>query len=184
MKAGLAINGSLRGGKHDIWEGGFRAPFLVRWPGAVPAGTVSDQVICHTDVLATLAGILGVPLAAGQAEDSFDAGRAFREPSPGPPVRDHVIVQEARATYAIRAGDWKLVERLSPPAVTARNQAAQKKLDASRRNQPRHDELFDLGSDPAETRDVHADHPEIVTRLRMMLAAGRDGGATRPGARP
>ena len=54
IKAGLAINGPLRGGKHSEWEGGFREPFIVRWPGTVPAGTVSDQVICLTDVLATL----------------------------------------------------------------------------------------------------------------------------------
>src|SRR6185436_6446630 len=58
IKAGLAINGSLRGGKHSEWEGGFREPFIVRWPGSVPAGTTSEQIICHTDVLATLASLL------------------------------------------------------------------------------------------------------------------------------
>ena len=55
LDAGLAINGKLRGAKSEIWEGGFREPFLVRWPGRVPAGTVSEQVICLTDVLATIA---------------------------------------------------------------------------------------------------------------------------------
>src|SRR5204863_7562048 len=79
MDAGLAINGALRGGKHDIWEGGFREPFLVRWPGKVPAGTVSDQVICLTDVLATLATVLNVSIPAGQAEDSLDVLHAWTE---------------------------------------------------------------------------------------------------------
>ncbi|MFO7683373.1 MAG: sulfatase-like hydrolase/transferase, partial [Chloroflexota bacterium] len=86
---GLAINGPLRGGKHSEWEGGFREPFLVRWPGKVPAGTVSDQVICLTDVLATLAGMFNVPLPNGNAEDSFNAWRLFTEENPGPPIRDH-----------------------------------------------------------------------------------------------
>jgi arylsulfatase A len=180
IKAGLAINGPLRGGKHDVWEGGFRVPFLVRWPGKVPSGTVSGQVVCLTDVLATLAGILDVPLPAGQAEDSFDAGRALTESSPGPPVRDHVILQDAHATYAIRQGDWKLVERVDPPAFEPRNAAAQQKIAAIRRKEPKHDELFDLASDPAETNDVHAAHPELVARLRKALASARDRGATRP----
>ena len=87
IKAGLAINGPLRGGKHSEWEGGFREPFIVRWPGTVPAGTVSDQVICLTDVLATLASILHVPLPEGNAEDSFDVLRIYRGKA-GAPVRD------------------------------------------------------------------------------------------------
>lgn len=111
LAAGLKVNGPLRGGKHDEWEGGFREPFLVRWPGRVPAGATSEQMICLTDVLATLARVLDEPLPKGQAEDSFDVLRAFTEEKPGPPVRDHVILQSAHSTYAIRMGDWKLIER-------------------------------------------------------------------------
>ncbi len=179
MKAGLAINGALRGGKHDIWEGGFREPFLVRWPGRVPAGSVSDQVICVTDVLATLAGILGVPLPDGQAEDSFDAREAFLATHPARPVRDHVILQDAHATYAVRSGDWKLIERRDAPSFTPRNAGAAKKIAAARKKEAGHDELFNLASDPAETRDVHAQHPDVVARLRQLLADSRGNGHTR-----
>jgi arylsulfatase A len=184
MKSGLAINGALRGGKHDIWEGGFRVPFLVRWPGKVPAGTVSGQVVCLTDVLATLAGFLEVPLAAGQAEDSVDAGRALTEASMGTPVRNHAIVQDAHAHYAIRAGDWKLVERVDPPAFAPRNKNAAAKIAAARSKEPKHDELFNLAVDPAEAHDVHAEHPEIVARLRKTLAEVRDRGESRALATP
>jgi arylsulfatase A len=179
MKAGLAINGSLRGGKHDVWEGGFREPFLVRWPGRVPAGTVSNQVVCITDVLATLAAVLGVKLQPGQGEDSFDAGPAFFGGDTGKSVRDHVILQDARATYAIRAGDWKLVERAAPPPVTARNRNAEMRIANARKRAPAHDELFDLASDPAEAKDVHAEHPDVVARLRKRLAEARESGRTR-----
>lgn len=121
IQAGLAVNGPLRGGKHTIWEGGFREPFLVRWPGRVPAATVSDQVICHVDVLATLADVLHAPLPKGQAEDSFSAVRAFTEAKPGAPVHDHVILQAPEnSAYAIRMGDWKLVERIGAPTFTRR----------------------------------------------------------------
>jgi arylsulfatase A-like enzyme len=171
MKAGLKINGPLRGGKHDIWEGGFREPFVVRWPGKVPAGTVSRQVVCETDVLATLAGILGVSLKPGQAEDSFDAREAFFG-SPAKPVRDHVILQDAHATYAVRVGDWKLVERLNPPPVGPKGRGQNTKAAG-------HDELYNLAADPSEAKDVSGQNPEVVARLRKVLADARDRGRTR-----
>ncbi len=179
QKAGLKVNGALRGSKHDIWEGGFRVPFMTRWPGKVPAGTVSDQTICAADVLATLAGVLGVTLKPGQAEDSFDAREALFATAPGKPVRDHVILQSADATYAIRAGDWKLVEWENPPPVPRRNKNAEKKEANAKKKAPGHDELFDLAKDPGETTDVNAAHPEVVARLSKLLADARQRGHTR-----
>ena len=159
IKAGLAINGPLRGGKHSEWEGGFREPFLVRWPGKVPAGTVSDQVICLTDMLATFASLFNAPLPKGNAEDSFDVLRAFTEAKPGAPVRDHVILQSADATYDIRMGDWKLVERANAPEFDSvrnrKTEAAEKKKKAAvpegRVVQPK--------QDPAEAKDVSPPTP-------------------------
>ena len=191
IKAGLAVNGPLRGGKHDVWEGGFRTPFLARWPGKVPAGTTSEQVVCHADMLATLAGILKVPLPEGAGEDSFDAGPAFFDSEVSGRVRDHVIVHSANAEYAIRVGNWKLVERENAPQVEPRRRArpagapvrerpaGQKGGQARRKAVPAHDELFDLAADPAEAKDVHADHPEVVAKLRKALAEARDRGRTR-----
>ena len=179
LDAGLAINGHLRGGKHDVWEGGFREPFLVRWPGKVPAGTVSDQVIGLTDVLASLAGILQVPLPADHAEDSFDVSRAFFEARPGRPVRDHVILQAADGVYAIRQGDWKLVERVNPPKIEPRNKKKADLAEKKKKGAPKHDELFNLANDPSETKDVGADNAALVAKLRKLLAEGRDKGRTR-----
>ena len=178
LKAGLAINGALRGGKHDVWEGGFREPFLVRWPGRVPAGTVCDDIMSVSDVLATLAGILGVSLPKGAAEDSFDASASWF--GNGTPARDFVVLQDAHATYAIRQGDWKLVEHEKPPAFDPRNAAAAKKIATARKREPAHDELFNLATDPAETKDVHAENPAVVARLRAQLARIRDEGRSRP----
>ena len=150
LKAGLAINGALRGGKHDIWEGGFREPFVVRWPGKTPAGTVCDDIASLSDVLATLAAYPRVPLPNGAAEDSLDASASWF--GHGAPARDFVVLQDAHATYAIRQGDWKLVEREKPPAFNPRNAAAAQKIATARKREPAHDELFNLATDPAETK--------------------------------
>jgi arylsulfatase A-like enzyme len=183
IKAGLAINGSLRGGKHSEWEGGFREPFMVRWPRKVPAGTETNQVICLTDVLATLAGIFHAPLRKGNAEDSFDVMRAFTEAKPGLPVRDHVILQSAGAVYDIRMGDWKLVERANAPEFeTVRNKRKTAQAARQRQIAPKKDELFNLRKDPAEETNVAAHNAERAETMKKMLVEARDRGFTRPGA--
>jgi arylsulfatase A len=184
MKAGLKINGPLRGGKHSEWEGGFREPFIIRWPGKVPAGTVSDQVICLTDVLATLASLFHAPLPKGNAEDSFDVLCAFTEPRPGAPVRDHVILQAADATYDIRQGDWKFIERANAPSFESvrnkrKTEAAEKK---KKKAASRKDELYYLKEDPAEARDVISANADRAAAMKKVLVGSRDRGYTRPGA--
>jgi arylsulfatase A len=64
--------GPLRGVKRDLWEGGHRVPFIVRWPGKVAAGKVSDGLISQIDVFATLAAVVEAPIPAGSAEDSYN----------------------------------------------------------------------------------------------------------------
>ena len=179
-KAGLVINGPWRGGKHSEWEGGFREPFIVRWPSQVPAGTVSDQVICLTDLLATFAHVLHAPLRPGQAEDSFNVLRAFTERQPGAPVRGPVILQSADGTYSLRTGDWKLVERVNAPAFsTNRNKrtiaAAQKKQAAAFSR----DELYNLQKDPFETHDEWSTQQERAAAMKKILGESRDRGFTR-----
>jgi arylsulfatase A len=184
MQAGLKVNGDLKGGKHSEWEGGFREPFLVRWPGKVPAGTVSEQVICLTDMVATFANLLNVPLPKGNAEDSFDVMRAFTEAKPGTPVRDHVILQSASAIYDLRQGDWKFIERANAPEFTSvRNK---KKTDAAEKKKKKagqqKDELYNLKSDPAEAKNVITDNTELAAKLKKLLVEARDRGYTRADA--
>jgi arylsulfatase A len=182
IQAGLAINGPLRGGKHSEWEGGFREPFIVRWPGKVPANTVSEQVIGLPDMPATLARLVHAPLPKGNAEDSFDVMRAFTEKTPGAPVREFMLLQSADATYAIRMGDWKLIERTGAPQFEHRNEKKAKKAAAAAAA-ARRDELYNLKADPGETKDVAAEHPDLVAKLKAKLVEARDRGFTRPGAK-
>jgi arylsulfatase A-like enzyme len=184
IKGGLAINGPLKGGKHSEWEGGFREPFIVRWPGKVPAGTISDQVICLADIAASFASLFQTNLPPRNAEDSFDVLRAFTERDTSSKGRDSVILQAADATYDIRVGDWKFIERKDPPEFSSvRNRKKTEKAANQRKKAAsREDELYNLKDDPTEKHNVIADHPYLAAKMKGRLTEARDHGFTRPGA--
>ncbi|HIG72166.1 MAG TPA: hypothetical protein EYQ46_19355 [Myxococcales bacterium] len=180
MDSGLKPNGDLRGGKLHVWEGGFRVPFIVRWPGQVPEDSVSEQILSLTDLLATFAQITDVPLPDGAAEDSFDMLAAFTESTQGPPLRNRIVLQAGDATFAIREADWKLVERADPPDIrTARPKRAER-IANMRANAPQQDQLFFLAKDPSEENDVGELFPERAARMRERLALDRSASQTRP----
>jgi arylsulfatase A-like enzyme len=176
MDAGLKINGSLRGGKHDIWEGGFKVPFLVRWPGHVPAGTTSSELIGVVDVFATLAAVVGETKLdrTTTAPDSVNVLPAFLGQSSAQPLRRDLILQSASGVYAIRSGPWKWIDGvpLAPKGKKA-PAATGPKGDQFR---PR---LVNLADDPTEQHDVSAAHPDIVQRLAETLRRHRAQGFSR-----
>jgi arylsulfatase A-like enzyme len=172
LNAGLAVNGPLRGGKHHVWEGGFKVPFIVRWAGKVPAGTASDEMISLADILATTAAVVGDPLpAAGKAaEDSYNVLPAFMGTAEKP-IRPDMIVHSADGVFAISKGPWKWIEGVPAQGVKP---AALKAHAAEMRPQ-----LYNTKDDPAETKDVSADHQEIARELSALLDRYRDGGYSR-----
>jgi arylsulfatase A len=171
-KAGLKVNGALRGRKHDVWEGGFKVPFIVRWPGKVPAGSTSSEMISLADILATTAEMVGESLPSPEkaAEDSRSFLAALKGDAVSP-VRDHVIVHSSDGVYAIRKGPWKWVEGVPAEGI----KAARARLNASQFRP----QLFNTKEDPAEEKDVSAEHPEVVEELRALLVRYRDGGYSR-----
>jgi arylsulfatase A len=176
MDAGLKINGALRGGKHDIWDGGFKVPFLVRWPGRVPAGTTSNELIGVVDVFATVAAVVGETKLdrTTTAPDSVNVLSAFLAQPSAQPLRRDLILQSANGVYAIRSGPWKWIEGvpLAPEGKKA-PAATGPKADQFR---PR---LVNLVDDPAEKNDVTAAHPEIAIRLAETLRRQRGHGFSR-----
>jgi arylsulfatase A-like enzyme len=91
-------------------------------------------------------------------------------------VRDHFIMQAADGTYALRLGDWRLIERVGAPKFEHRpSTKTAKKAHAG----PTHDELFNLKDDPSETRDLSSTHADQVAKMKRLLAAARDRGFTR-----
>jgi arylsulfatase A-like enzyme len=175
--AGLKINADLRMGKHSVFQGGFQVPYIVRWPGKVAAGTVSDEPLSLVDTFATLSALLGEKMPPKQqaAEDSYNVLPAWLEKSSGkkarPPARPHVIVHSADGTFAIREGRWKWIEGRSPGATSVGGRAV--------RADEMKPQLYDLQADRAERNDALAQQPAMVKRLSALLDRIRQQGFSR-----
>jgi len=167
FNAGLKVNGPFRGGKHSVFEGGFRVPFLVRWPGHVPAGTECNEMLSLADVLATTAAIVGEPLPPPDrpADDSYNMLPALLGKSYRGPLRPDMIVHSADGNFAIRQGPWKWIEGGHHPAT--------KKGALRLRADEFHPQLYHLGNDPSEQHDVTSENPEVARRLSQLLKRHR-----------
>lgn len=170
---GHRANGSLRGQKADIHEGGHRVPFLARWPGRVPAGSTSDQTIVLTDLLATVAAIVGAPLPDDAGEDSYDILPALLGRSPAAPIREAAVHHSLHGMFAIRQGPWKLILGQGSGGFTAPAQVQPKAGEPEW-------QLYNLESDPGERVNVFDRHPEVVGRLAALLLKYRSEGRSRP----
>lgn len=170
-ESGHHPNGPWRGKKSQLWEGGHRVPFLVRWPGRVAPG-MSKELVCLVDLPATAAAVVGAKLPPGAAPDSFNLlplllGKA---PARG---RDHLVVMSGKGDLAIRQGQWKYI----PDLATANGWEAPARKNPKAAARPG---LFDLARDPGETTNLHRDHPEISQRLAGLLDQARGATQTRP----
>lgn len=157
-------NAHLRGTKADIWEGGHRVPFLVRWPGRTPAGSVSAQLVELTDLLATCAAIVSADLPTGAGPDSRNILPALLAQSPETPVREFAIHHSLWGVFAIREGPWKFIPHRGSGGFTK-----PREIDAATDGGPP-GQLYNLDTDPSETHNVYDDHPDIVERLSKKLA--------------
>lgn len=169
-RAGLRCNGNWRGRKHSIYEGGFRVPFLVRWPGHVPTGTVCDETISLVDMYATIAALIDQPIAADEmvAEDSFNVLPALLGSSPPGPLRSSMILHSPNGNFAIRRGPWKYIEGKASPTV--KRISRQDELVA---------QLYNLQTDPSEQDNLFSESPDIANRLADLLNKQRNSGRTR-----
>ena len=167
-------SGPLRGMKRDLWEGGHRVPFLVRWPGVVPANKTTDALVSQVDLMATLASITGFKLPAGSAEDSHDLLPVFKSGAPSP---RRTIVHNTNANgYALRHENWLYVA-----AKTGAISRVPEWFDPANHYAPHTEpgELYDLSRDLAQRDNLHAKQPEKVAELRALLETVRQRGQVR-----
>ena len=99
---------TFRGSKADIFEGGHRVPFVARWPGKIQAGSTSDQVICLTDLLATVAALVGEVLQPDEGVDSYNLLPALYG-GQTEQIREATVHHSINGSFAIRKGKWKLI---------------------------------------------------------------------------
>ena len=163
----------FRGHKADIYEGGHRVPFLVRWPGKVKAGSQTDQLACLIDVTATVAEIIGVKLPDNAAEDSVSFLPTLRGES-GKPSRQTLVSHSINGSFAIRYRSWKFC--LCPGSGGWSNPRPGMKDADLPPNQ-----LFDLGTDIGEQTNLQDKQPEMVARLTALLEKQIADGRSTPG---
>ncbi|MCX6930653.1 MAG: arylsulfatase, partial [Verrucomicrobia bacterium] len=145
----------FRGTKSDIWDGGHRIPFLVRWPVRVKAGTTSDQLVCLSDLFATCADILGKKLPDNVAEDSVSILPALLNHA-HKPLREAIVHSSINGSFSIRQGRWKL--ELCPDS----GGWSDPKPGSPEALKLPLVQLYDLSCDIGETNNVQAEHPEVV----------------------
>ncbi len=160
-----SANDHWRGTKADVWEGGHRVPFFVRWPEKIQAGVKVNEAICLTDVLATVADAIGEKLPEGAAEDSVSFLPRLVE-GKKPDRRPGVINHSASGIFAIRRGPWKLV---FGDGSGGRQQPKGKAFQ-----KPYH--LYHLGDDPSETNNLIEKNSGIAKELEEEFGkiAGED----------
>jgi len=148
--------GPLRGLKGSLYEGGIRVPLIARWPGKIQPGTTTDHLTAFWDVMPTIAEVTGAETPAGIDGISF-APTLLGRPDD---QKQHEFLYWEFPGYggqqALRMGDWKAVRQ----NMLRRNNPDPLKI-----------ELYNLKDDIGESRDVAAEHPEIVARMRAIMAA-------------
>lgn len=170
-----------RGVKRDSWEGGHRVPFLVRWPGKVKAGTTSAQLSSLTDVMATVAAIIGAKLPDNAAEDSFNMLPAWlhREENA---IRPYLLQQAfgGKRTLSLRRGEWKLLDHTGSGGNRYEGDPDLKPFIVPEKARDAPGQLYNLAADPGETQNLYTEEPEIVAELKTLLEHSKSSGRSRP----
>ena len=164
----------LRGSKADLWDGGHRVPFVVRWPGKIKPNSTSDQLICLTDLMATCADITGVPLPDSSGEDSVSFLPALSE-KPIISTRKGVIHHSISGHFSYRQGKWKLLLARGSGGWTAPKENVARKAGAPIA------QLYDLENDPGENTNLYESRPEVASRLLNLLKADVNRGRSTDG---
>ncbi len=155
--------GVLRGMKADAWEAGHRMPFIVRWPGKVAQQAVSEQLVCFTDVMATLAAITGYSRRDEEGPDSADFSSVLLGKTQAKtPLRTALAMHSGNGMRVLRDGDWKLIEGLGSGGFSEPKRVEPQAGEAAV-------QLYNLKNDLSETTNLASQHPEIVERMREAL---------------
>ncbi len=171
----------LRGVKRDAWEGGHRVPFLARWPGQIPAGAVSDEVICHVDLMATCAAMLGATLPPEAGVDSYNVLPALRGENLPHAIREATVLHSANGKFVIRQGPWVLIDARTGDDNGERGEPDWFKQERGYTPNTAAGELYDLRADLPQRVNLYARKPEIVARLKALLEKYKADGRSTPG---
>jgi arylsulfatase A-like enzyme len=174
-KQGHIVSAHLRGSKADLWDGGHRIPFIVRWPGKIEAGSQSEQLICLTDLFATTAEIIGseIPVASGEDSVSFLSALSGKKIES---TRHGVIHHSISGHFAYRQGKWKLLLAKASggwTSPTEKDAAADAPMA----------QLYDMEVDVGERNNLYPAKPKTAQRLLALLEEDINAGRSTEGVK-
>ena len=189
-ETGHRANGKLLGYKFGAWEGGHRVPFVARWPGKIPAGTVSHHLLSQVDLFATFAAILSASIESSSEIDSLNQLDVLTG-NPENPIRETLVITPNSPKHlSLRHGDWVYIPQqgsggfqgkkpgdhlLAGPAALKFGGRVNSDVEngAVRPGAPIA-QLYNLKTDPYQANNVFEQNPEIVLQLEKTLQAYRD----------
>jgi arylsulfatase A-like enzyme len=159
--------------KADVYEAGHRVPFIVRWPGVVNQGAVTNQTISFTDLMATFADILNKDLPVDSGEDSFSLYSTLKsEQSEEESIRPPVVSVSSRGVRTIQNREWKLIEALGSGGFTD-------PVSIETETGGPEGQLYNLKEDLEETNNLWNERPDIVRQLKQQLNQFEENGRSR-----
>ena len=161
QKYGHNATGGLKGMKIDLWEGGSRVPFIVKWNDKIPQGTISDQLLCFTDMMATLAYIVGDTIIDTNNFDSYNMLPVFTDPEYSEPIRNELVIDKR----VYRSGGWKYIDESGLGGLTQHYDPDSFYLHEAENM----GELYDLNNDIREQNNLIHREESRAKKMHEML---------------
>ncbi|MBT3383209.1 MAG: arylsulfatase [Prolixibacteraceae bacterium] len=159
----------FKGRKSHSYEGGHRVPFIVSWPKQVEANSVSNEIICTTDLYATVANLLGHEMTLNEAHDSYSFLPILKNEGYKKPLREATIHHSLNGDFSIRKGDWKYIDAKGHGGF---GQIKEEIPEDSI-------QLYNLANDFAETTNVYLKNQDVVEELKTLLEEYKTKGFSR-----
>jgi arylsulfatase A-like enzyme len=167
-------SGKYRGVKRDIYEGGHRVPFLVRWPGQITPKSISNEVVSQVDLAATFAKIIDYPLGKKEAIDSYNLLPVLSGKKYSKPLRVATVQNTSPKKFALRQGDWVLID--APTGAAKKEQKDYLDyFELKPFEKENHALLFNLMDDPRQSNNLYSQYPLKVKKMRALLQSYLEG---------
>jgi arylsulfatase A-like enzyme len=167
--------GNFRGLKRDVWEGGHHVPLIIKWPGKIKEGAVSDQLISQIDLMATLTSLTGMKMPQGAAPDSYDMSKILLGNQAGAQVRQQIVHNTNKEIWGMRKDEWLFINnntgglRAMPESFMQLTNYEDFEGEAL---------LFNMKDDPEQRVNLYDTYPKIVSELDVLLTKTRSSEST------